>query len=81
MCDGQNKEIQDILRKQEMMFYVSRYFFNSITMWYSLSLSLSQNVNIVGTVSVLLQTLADHFSSKTVGITQKAIQVRRHFKF
>ena len=47
---------------------------------FSLSLSLSQNVNIVGTISVLLQTLAEHFSPKTVGITQKAIQVRRHFK-
>ena len=36
---------------------------------------ISQNVNIVAEIAVLLQTLSEHLNSKNMGITQKAIQV------
>jgi inositol 1,4,5-triphosphate receptor type 1 len=53
MCDGQNKELQNILRKQYRAF---------------------QNVNVIGEVAVLLQTLAGQYHNYEIYLMQKAIQ-------
>ena len=73
MCDGQVKEMQNILQSQEHNISVSTQ--DNLLVHFLLNVYIQ--INIVGEVSELLQTLAEHENPDIhVSIIVKAIQVK-----
>lgn len=68
LCDGQKKEMQNLLRHQENVFSVSTTLMMS-------EITCLKSVNIVEEIALLLETLARHQSASNILLIKKAIQV------